>query len=93
MERLVKILLLRRAGVDGLSRGIFFVLKMAQVAIHEAKKVLRRELKKRVAAMTDEVKLKESTSIVNKVSADSIEGGMHVRSLNACRTPGRILIP
>lgn len=68
MERLVKILLLRRAGVDGLSRGIFFVLKMAQVAIHEAKKVLRRELKKRVAAMTDEVKLKESTSIVNKVS-------------------------
>ena len=42
--------------------------KMAQVAIHEAKKVLRREIKKRVAAMTDEAKLKESKSIVNKVS-------------------------
>lgn len=41
---------------------------MAQVAIHEAKKVLRREIKKRVAAMTGEAKLKESKSIVNKVS-------------------------
>lgn len=40
---------------------------MAQVAIHEAKKVLRREIKKRVAAMSDEAKLRESRSIVNKV--------------------------
>ena len=41
---------------------------MAQVAIHEAKKALRRELKKRIAGMFDDVKLKESASIVNKVS-------------------------
>ncbi len=41
---------------------------MAQVAIHEAKKVLRREIKKRVAAMSDEAKLNESKLIVNKVS-------------------------
>jgi len=41
---------------------------MAQMAVHEAKKVLRREIKKRVAAMTDETKLKESTSIVSQVS-------------------------
>ena len=41
---------------------------MAQVAIHEAKKALRRELKKRIAGMSDDVKLKESASIVNKVS-------------------------
>ena len=40
---------------------------MAQVAIHEAKKVLRRELKKRIAGMSDELKLKESVSIMNKV--------------------------
>ena len=40
---------------------------MAQVAIHEAKKVLRRELKKRISGMSDELKLKESMSIVNKV--------------------------
>ena len=41
---------------------------MAQMAIQEAKKALRREIKKKVAAMTDEAKLKESTSIVSKVS-------------------------
>lgn len=40
---------------------------MAQVAIHEAKKALRRELKKRIAGMSDDVKLKESASIVNKL--------------------------
>lgn len=44
------------------------LLKMAQVAIHEAKKVLRRELRKRIAEMSDELKLEESTSIVNKVT-------------------------
>ena len=44
---------------------------MAQVAVHEAKKVLRRELKKRIAAMTDEAKMKESASIVNKVRSIS----------------------
>lgn len=44
---------------------------MAQMAIHEAKKVLRREIKKRVAAMTNEAKLKESTLIVSKVSLES----------------------
>ena len=38
------------------------------MAVNEAKKVLRRELKKRIAAMTDEAKLTESTSIVNKVN-------------------------
>ena len=40
---------------------------MAQVAIQEAKKVLRRELKKRIAGMSVELKVKESKSIVNKV--------------------------
>ncbi|XP_068670364.1 5-formyltetrahydrofolate cyclo-ligase-like isoform X1 [Montipora foliosa] len=40
---------------------------MTHVTIHEAKKVLRRELKKRIAAMSDELKQKESTSIVNKL--------------------------
>ena len=49
------------------ARGFSFVVKMAQVAIHEAKKALRRELKKRIAGMPDELKLKESKSIVNKV--------------------------
>lgn len=43
------------------------VLTMAQMAIHEAKKVLRREIKKRVAVMTSEAKLKESTSIVSEL--------------------------
>lgn len=38
------------------------------MAVNEAKKVLRRELKKRIAAMTVEAKLTESTSIVNKVN-------------------------
>lgn len=57
MERLVK------SNIVGLI--------MAQMAIHEAKKTLRREIKKRVAAMTDEAKLKESTSIVSKVSLQS----------------------
>ncbi|CAH3023326.1 unnamed protein product [Porites evermanni] len=42
---------------------------MAQVAIHQAKKALRRELKKRIAGMSDVVKLKESASIVNKLLA------------------------
>ena len=40
---------------------------MAQVAIHEAKKVFRGELKKRIAGMSDELKLKESLTIMNKV--------------------------
>jgi len=40
---------------------------MAQVAIQEAKKVLRRELKKRIAGMSVELKVKESKSIVNKL--------------------------
>ena len=47
---------------------VFLFENMAQVAIHEAKKALRRELKKRIAGMSDDVKLKESASIVNKVS-------------------------
>ena len=63
MERLVKILLW-----GDKETLIVRCLIMAQMAIHEAKKVLRREIKKRVAAMTDETKLKESTSIVNQVS-------------------------
>ena len=33
--------------------------------------MLRRELKKRIAGMTDELKAKESTSIVNKVASDN----------------------
>ena len=57
MERLVKSNIVR--------------LTMAQMAIHEAKKVLRREIKKRVAVMTSEAKLKESTSIVSEVSLES----------------------
>ena len=57
MERLVKSNIVR--------------LTMAQMAIHEAKKVLRREIKKRVAVMTNEAKLKESTSIVSEVSLES----------------------
>lgn len=57
MERLVKSNIVR--------------LTMAQMAIHEAKKVLRRDIKKRVAVMTNEAKLKESTSIVSKVSLES----------------------
>ena len=47
------------------------IVALAQMAIHEAKKVLRREIKKRVAAMTDEAKLKESTLIVSKVGLES----------------------
>ena len=57
MERLVKSNIVR--------------LTMAQMAIHEAKKVLRSDIKKRVAVMTNEAKLKESTSIVSKVSLES----------------------
>lgn len=60
MERLVK------SHIAGLTN-----YTMAQMAIHETKKVLRREIKKRVAAMTDDAKLKESTSIVSKVSSES----------------------
>ena len=52
---------------------------MAQVAIHEAKKALRRELKKRIAGMTDDVKLKESASIVNKVSKAILQLWMEAR--------------
>ena len=52
---------------------------MAQVAIHEAKKALRRELKKRIAGMSDDVKLKESASIVNKVSKAILQLWMEAR--------------
>ena len=48
---------------------------MNPVAINEAKKVLRREFKKRITAMSDELKLKESISIVNKVKFTSVEKG------------------
>ena len=44
---------------------------MNPVAINEAKKVLRREIKKRITTMSDELKLKESISIVNKVKFKS----------------------
>ncbi|XP_074624610.1 5-formyltetrahydrofolate cyclo-ligase-like isoform X2 [Acropora palmata] len=40
---------------------------MNPVAINEAKKVLRREIKKRITTMSDELKLKESISIMNKL--------------------------
>ncbi|XP_044177560.1 5-formyltetrahydrofolate cyclo-ligase-like isoform X3 [Acropora millepora] len=40
---------------------------MNPVAINEAKKVLRREIKKRITTMSDELKLKESISIVNEL--------------------------
>lgn len=60
MERLVK------SHIAGLTN-----YTMVRMAIHETKKVLRREIKKRVAAMTDDAKLKESTSIVSKVSCES----------------------
>ena len=39
----------------------------SQLAVQEAKKVLRRELKKRIAAMTSEMKEKESRIINEKV--------------------------
>ena len=52
---------------------------MAQVAIHEAKKALRRELKKRIAGMSDDVKLKQSASIVNKVSKAILQLWMEAR--------------
>ena len=52
---------------------------MAQVAIHQAKKALRRELKKRIAGMSDVVKLKESASIVNKVSKAILQLWMEAR--------------
>ncbi|XP_067023212.1 5-formyltetrahydrofolate cyclo-ligase-like isoform X3 [Acropora muricata] len=39
---------------------------MNPVVINEAKKVLRREIKKRITTMSDELKLKESISIMNK---------------------------
>lgn len=51
------------------------------MAVNEAKKVLRRELKKRIAAMTDEAKLTESTSIVNKVNWSPYKFIWFVRSL------------
>ena len=60
------------------------VIIMNPVAINEAKKVLRRELKKRINAMSDELKLKESISIVNKVkftSAEKEEGVVFFTSL------------
>ncbi|KAK2564909.1 5-formyltetrahydrofolate cyclo-ligase [Acropora cervicornis] len=40
---------------------------MNPVAINEAKKVLRRDIKKRITTMSDELKLKESISIMNKL--------------------------
>ncbi|XP_067023218.1 5-formyltetrahydrofolate cyclo-ligase-like isoform X8 [Acropora muricata] len=40
---------------------------MNPVVINEAKKVLRREIKKRITTMSDELKLKESISIMNKL--------------------------
>ena len=40
---------------------------MAQAAVYEAKKALRRELKKRISAMTSETKEKESRVIAEKV--------------------------
>ena len=40
---------------------------MAQAAVYEAKKALRRELKKRISAMTNETKEKESRVIAEKV--------------------------
>ena len=52
---------------------------MAQFAIHEAKKALRRELKKRIAGMSDDVKSKESASIVNKVSKAILQLWMEAR--------------
>ena len=51
---------------------------MNPVAINEAKKVLRREIKKRLTAMADELKLKESISIVNKVKFTSAKKGREV---------------
>lgn len=39
----------------------------SQLAVNEAKKVLRRELKKRIAAMTDDKKERESRVITEKV--------------------------
>ena len=50
---------------------MFNEIKMAasasQLAVNEAKKVLRRELKKRIAAMTDDKKERESRVITEKV--------------------------
>ncbi|KAK2561972.1 5-formyltetrahydrofolate cyclo-ligase, partial [Acropora cervicornis] len=40
---------------------------MNPVALNEAKKVLRRDIKKRITTMSDELKLKESISIMNKL--------------------------
>ena len=57
---------------------------MAQVAIHEAKKVLRRELKKRIAGMSDELKQKESTSIVKKVPASTCKRSSCVNDKETC---------
>ena len=51
---------------------------MNPVAINEAKKVLRREIKKRMTAMSDELKLKESISILNKVKFTPAEKGRGV---------------
>ena len=51
---------------------------MNPVAINEAKKVLRREIKKRITTMSDELKLKESISIMNKVKFTSAEKGQRV---------------
>lgn len=51
---------------------------MNPVAINEAKKVLRREIKKRITTMSDELKLKESVSIMNKVKFTSAEKGRGV---------------
>ena len=48
---------------------------MNPVAINEAKKVLRRQFKKRITTMSDELRLKESISIVNKVKFTSVEKG------------------
>lgn len=51
---------------------------MNPVAINEAKKVLRREIKKRITTMSDELKLKESISIMKEVKFTSAEKGRGV---------------
>ena len=51
---------------------------MNPVAINDAKKVLRREIKKRITTMSDELKLKESISIMKEVKFTSAEKGRRV---------------
>lgn len=44
-----------------------FPEKMSQAAIFEAKKLLRRQIKKRLSQMSDETRAKESRIICEKV--------------------------